>query len=140
MQAGSPAETLDRIREGGTALIALARGAIQEAERFLDEGRFHDANTMLSEAQQRLQALAAAEHYVGSFAHVVIKKAVDLEVGDDVQGYGILKGVDVEVHHEGTIHEHKEVVFRTDRGHRESVGGLSSIAVLVQGDPGDDRR
>jgi hypothetical protein len=120
--------TLDRIREGGTMLIALARQRLTEVEAAIDEGRFADAMRLTAELELKLTPLAYAEDHIALRGGMILR-AGNLKEGMKVQGFGTVQAltrIECEDHfhldvdfaeHEASpmrLHEKQEVVVQVD--------------------------
>jgi hypothetical protein len=84
--------TLDRIREGGTMLIALARQRLTEVEAAIDEGRFADAMRLTAELELKLTPLAYAEDHIALRGGMILR-AGNLKEGMKVQGFGTVQAL-----------------------------------------------
>lgn len=93
LSAKSPATTLDQIREGGVALVALTRSRLAECERAVFEGRFFDAFNLCQEVIQKLGPLASAESALGALAESEIVRAEQVSEGMILRGMGTVSDV-----------------------------------------------
>jgi hypothetical protein len=77
----SAARSLDQIRQGGQALMLVAKQRLKEIEQALEEGRFIDAMTRAQELVGKLHPLAEAENYLSVFADTFVLRADEVTEG-----------------------------------------------------------
>jgi hypothetical protein len=78
---GTAADTLDRIRRGGTHLILAAQRWLAETKTLLDEGDFQRAMKTAAQLHEKISALAVAEGSLGTISDARILKCSDIEIG-----------------------------------------------------------
>ena len=76
------AETLDRIRQGGSSLILVAHSRLGQAKTALDEGDFSKALEMVEQLHEKLATLSQAERALGRAADHHLVRCEDVRVGD----------------------------------------------------------
>jgi hypothetical protein len=91
---GTAAETLDRIRRGGTHLILAAQRWLAETKVLLDEGNFQAAMKTAAQLHEKISALAIAEGSLGTVSDARILKCSDIEVGMTLADVGEVTAVD----------------------------------------------
>lgn len=84
---GSAAETLDRIREGSTYVVATAIQRLEECLEAVRDGRFREARRHLEEVANRLDPLSSAETQFGGWDNVRIIRANEIEEGMSIYGW-----------------------------------------------------
>jgi hypothetical protein len=78
---GTAADTLDRIRRGGTHLILAAQRRLAETKALLDQGDFQAAMKTAAQLHEKITALADAEGSLGTVSDARILKCGEIEVG-----------------------------------------------------------
>ena len=78
---GTAADTLDRIRRGGTHLILAAQRRLAETKALLDEGDFQAAMNTAAQLHEKVSALADAEGSLGTVSDARILRCGEIEVG-----------------------------------------------------------
>ena len=85
----TPAESLERIRQGGEYLAMVARGRIGEATEAVERGDYVQAERHLNEALSKLHPLSHAQQYLGGFGDETrVIRARDLSDGVFIHGIG----------------------------------------------------
>lgn len=77
----SAAETLDRIREGSTFVVATAIQRLEECLEALRSGDFRAARRRLEEASNRLEPLSSAETQFAGWDNLRIIRGDEIEEG-----------------------------------------------------------
>lgn len=91
----TPAESLERIRQGGEYLAMVARGRIGEAIEALEHGDFAKAETHLNEALAKVHPLTHAQQYLAGFGDETrVIRAKDLHEGLTIHGLGTASTVE----------------------------------------------
>jgi hypothetical protein len=78
---GTAADTLDRIRRGGTHLILAAQRRLAETKALLDEGNFQSAMKTAAQLHEKISALADAEGSLGTVSDARILRCGEIEIG-----------------------------------------------------------
>jgi hypothetical protein len=78
---GTAADTLDRIRRGGTHLILAAQRRLSETKTLLDEGDFQAAMKTAAQLHEKVSALADAEGSLGTVSDARILTCREIEIG-----------------------------------------------------------
>lgn len=87
--------TLQRIKDGGEVLLALALTRADEAISALKRGDFIAASNRIGELHSKVQTLATAQHHMGQFkANTVIVRARELHEGQFLCTVGIVATVE----------------------------------------------
>jgi hypothetical protein len=92
---GTAADTLDRIRRGGTHLILAAQRRLAETKMLLDEGDFQAAMKTAAQLHEKVSALADAEGSLGSVSDARILKCAEIEVGMTLADVGEVTAIEV---------------------------------------------
>lgn len=92
------ADTLDRIREGATYVVAVAHQRLAEAQEALGAGDFVLALTRVQEAMPRLQTLNTAQVQMSGWDDLEFIRARDLTVGHTVYAWDVVEEVDSRPH------------------------------------------
>lgn len=84
---GSAADTLDRIRDGATHIVATALQRLDEAKEALMAGDFRKAHRRLEEAQNRINPLSSAEVQFAGWDKLRIIRGYEVEEGQKVYNW-----------------------------------------------------
>jgi hypothetical protein len=91
---GTAAETLDRIRRGGTHLIIAAHRSLAETKARLDDGDFQEAMKTAARLHEKISALAEAEGSLGTVSDTRILRCSDIEVGMTLADVGEVTAIE----------------------------------------------
>lgn len=91
---GTAADTLDRIRRGGTHLILAAQRRLAETKTLLDEGDFQAAMRTAAQLHEKISALADAEGSLGTVSDARIIKCGEIAVGMRLMDVGEVTAID----------------------------------------------
>lgn len=90
---GTAAQTLDRIRRGGTHLILAAQHRLAEAKVLIDKGEFKEALVTVAQLHEKLAALAEAEGALGTVADAQILRCSEVESGMRLVDVGVVTAI-----------------------------------------------
>lgn len=107
------AHTLDQIREGGSALLALLTRRTGELETKISEGDFEGAETVAAEIHMKLKVLGYCQNQLGSLGRVAVMRAAELQEGMVLRGLGTITSLERnEVACVGSEHKHTLVAVK----------------------------
>lgn len=113
------ADTLDRIREGSTYVVAMAIQRLDEAREALARGQFRQADRNLKECLNRVEPLASAELNFSAWDDMKVIRCSEIEVGTQIYCWDTVD----------------EIVERYD----DPVGDGDTV-IVVKGSRGDTKR
>lgn len=111
----SPRATLARIGHGGETLAALTLGRLREAGELVEQGRFSEGYDRLAEAVNKLHVLSVAENSLAQFADSMVVRAIDVQEGAVLAGWGEIVKKTVETEDHGD-HTHTIVTIENAEG------------------------
>lgn len=81
---GTAADTLDRIREGSTYVVAMAIQRLDECKEALQDGDFRMAARHLKEAESRIDPLSSAQVQFSQWNELRVIRGTEIEVGHNI--------------------------------------------------------